>query len=61
MSQNKTLKKKSNFLLSILAVFVVGGLCLTGAHALYGEQMKGKYSMNVTKDIQALASVDNVN
>ncbi|MDR3550533.1 MAG: hypothetical protein P4L31_03910 [Candidatus Babeliales bacterium] len=38
MAINRAYRTKSNVLLSILALFVVGGLCLTGANALYAEQ-----------------------
>lgn len=38
MAIDKAYRIKSNVLLSILALFVVGGLCLTGANALYAQQ-----------------------
>lgn len=51
--QNRAITpKNSDFILGTLALIVVGGLCLKGAHALYGETQSNKKMTTVIQFAQ---------
>jgi len=48
--RNQAVSKKSDLVLSIAALIVVGGLCIKGAHSLYNETSSNKKMVSTMHD-----------